>query len=155
MALIYPYRTKVGKPRCKLFLHKWNVFFSKKKKTICRHYAASKNRIEIVKLLLEHKAQPNVANNIKQTPLHRAAVQGYTAVVRMLLEAKCRVNPKDSEGNTPMHLACEENHGDTAILLLQNGANEDQLNTDGKSPLDVCRTKELRQFLDKHIQDNA
>ncbi|KAI9268192.1 ankyrin repeat-containing domain protein [Phascolomyces articulosus] len=33
------------------------------------HYAASKNRIDIVKLLLENKADTNQVNNIKQTPL--------------------------------------------------------------------------------------
>lgn len=83
---------------------------------------------------------------------HRAAVHGYTAIVKLLLESKCRVNPKDSEGNTPLHLACEEGHGGTAVLLLENGGNADQPNSEGKTPLDMCRTSELKKFIEEHSE---
>ncbi|KAI9313107.1 ankyrin repeat-containing domain protein [Dichotomocladium elegans] len=119
--------------------------------SICSHYAASKNWVEIAKALIP-RAPPNQLNNIKQTPLHRAAVHGYTAIVNSLLESKCRVNPKDTEGNTPLHLACEEEHGDTATALLEHGANPDQSNQDGKTPLGLCRSQKFRQFLDKYIE---
>lgn len=63
------------------------------------------------------------------------------------MKAKSRINPKDIEGNTPLHYACEEGHGDCAVFLIENNANVDQLNNEGKSPIDLCPTKELKDFI--------
>lgn len=82
-------------------------------------------------------------------------MQGHTAIVKLLLDAKCRVNPKDGQANTPLHLACEEGHGDTAMALIENGGNADQLNAEGKSPLDVCRTPQLRIYIQRRIEEES
>jgi 26S proteasome non-ATPase regulatory subunit 10 len=68
-------------------------------------------------------------------------------IIELLISAKSRVNPKDVEGNTPLHYACEEGHGDCAVFLIENNGNVDQLNNDGKSPIDLCPTKEVREFI--------
>lgn len=78
---------------------------------------------------------------------HRAASGGYIKIIELLIKAKSRINPKDVEGNTPLHYACEEGHGDCAVYLIENNANEDQLNSDGKTPIDLCPTKEVKNFI--------
>lgn len=41
---------------------------------------------ELVKLLLEHKANPNSATMAGHTPLHIAAREGHTQTARVLLD---------------------------------------------------------------------
>ena len=41
---------------------------------------------EVVKLLLEHKANPNATTTAGHTPLHIAAREGHAQTIRMLLD---------------------------------------------------------------------
>src|SRR5215208_6773899 len=62
-------------------------------------YIASRNGYaNIVELLLEAKANPNVHyRDQKLTPLHAAAFYGHTEVVKALLAYNANVNAKDSD----------------------------------------------------------
>jgi len=46
---------------------------------------------EIVVLLLEHEASPNIVDNKGSTPLHLAAWAGHTDIVRLILTQGVRV----------------------------------------------------------------
>lgn len=95
--------------------------------TSALHYACSKNHIETVKVLLEHKADPSVRDNYGQTPLHRlfsyfyfdfilnnnlniknhkgAASKGNIKIVELLLSIyKASPNLTDVQGNTALYL---------------------------------------------------
>ncbi|KAJ7220291.1 ankyrin repeat-containing domain protein, partial [Mycena pura] len=106
------------------------------------HYAASKSRIDIGKLLISRGADINAKDNANQVPLHRAATIGSAAFIRLLLEsavppAKTRLNNADRIGNTPLHLAMDSGHGEAAVVLISAGADRTRLNLDGEAPEDV------------------
>ncbi|KAJ7650867.1 ankyrin repeat-containing domain protein [Roridomyces roridus] len=105
--------------------------------TYSRHYAASKSRIDIGKLLISRGADINAKDNANQIPLHRAATTGSMGFIRLLLENKTRLNNADRIGNTPLHLAMDSAHAEAAVALINAGADRGRLNLDEEAPEDV------------------
>ncbi|KAH9943696.1 ankyrin repeat-containing domain protein [Amylocystis lapponica] len=96
-----------------------------------RHYAASKSRVDIGKLLISRGADINARDKANQLPLHRAATTGSTGFINILLNPpegspKPRLNTADRIGNTPLHLAMESAHAEAACLLIEAGADRDK-----------------------------
>lgn len=81
----------------------------------CRGYT------EMVRLLLEHGADPNRRDCVGNTPLHLAAVTGKISVVTLLLNAGTDLLSLDQESYNPLQLA------QTKLKLLQNCKGEDML----------------------------
>ncbi|KIY43808.1 ankyrin [Fistulina hepatica ATCC 64428] len=107
-----------------------------------RHYAASKARIDIGRLLLSRGADINAKDKANQVPLHRAATTGSVGFIRLLLDSavppnKTRLNTADRVGNTPLHLAMESAHAEVAVMLILAGADRTRLNNDQETPEDV------------------
>ncbi|KAH9440839.1 hypothetical protein Pst134EA_032972, partial [Puccinia striiformis f. sp. tritici] len=110
------------------------------------HYAASKGRLEIGRLLLQYGADVNAKDRANQLPLHRAASSGATPFIKLLLESansneekgterpKAKLNVIDNAGHTALHLAFESGHAETACVLIEAGANRERLDPDGKRP---------------------
>lgn len=67
-------------------------------------YAASRNRPEILELLLQNHADPNVKDDHGATALHRAASRGNLKCVQLLLQHNktVDVDSQDSVGNTAL-----------------------------------------------------
>ncbi|KAJ7036828.1 ankyrin repeat-containing domain protein [Mycena alexandri] len=106
------------------------------------HYAASKSRIDIGKLLISRGADINAKDKANQVPLHRAATIGSLGFIRLLLDSsvppnKTRLNNADRIGNTPLHLAMDSAHAEAAVALINAGADRGKLNLDGEAPEDV------------------
>jgi ankyrin repeat protein len=49
---------------------------------------------EIVRILLAHGANPNLADDIGETPLSRAKSSGNTKIVEMLVKAGANAEPE-------------------------------------------------------------
>ncbi|KAJ7671446.1 ankyrin repeat-containing domain protein [Mycena polygramma] len=106
------------------------------------HYAASKSRIDIGKLLISRGADINAKDKANQVPLHRAATTGSLGFIRLLLDSsvppnKTRLNNADRIGNTALHLAMDSAHAEAAVALINAGADRGKLNLDGEAPEDV------------------
>jgi uncharacterized protein len=83
------------------------------------HGAARTNRLEVIKLLLDNKADINIPTTSgKETPLHYAARFNNPDIVKFLLEKGAVKDAKDASGNTPLDAAKKEN-ADKVIPLLK------------------------------------
>ena len=86
-------------------------------KVTALHAGASRGGAEIVKMLLEAGADPNVEQERGFVPLHSAAANGNVAVVELLLNHGARANAKADDGKTPVDMAAEQGHEDLADML--------------------------------------
>src|SRR5213079_1200178 len=89
------------------------------------HRAATVGDVQLVKLLLERGANPNVMDDGGYTPLHRAAALGNVPVAQVLLQGKAQPNRLDKGGRTPIDVAeqvctSDKKHA-TRDLLERNG----------------------------------
>lgn len=71
----------------------------------------------MIRTLVEHKGQINVAQHGGWTPLHQAAAQGFVDVVRFLLENGANAASKSDEGVLALHLARKNGHTLIAEIL--------------------------------------
>jgi ankyrin repeat protein len=86
-------------------------------KVTALHAGASRGGAEIVKLLLEAGADPNVKQERGFVPLHSAAANGSAAVVELLLKHGAHPDAKAEDGKTPADMATEGGHKDLAEKL--------------------------------------
>jgi ankyrin repeat protein len=87
-----------------------------------------------IKFLFRAGADPNLANNLGETPLYRYIV--YTCqhpsraddelIIRLLLEHGADPNQRSLDGNTPLYWAVFRNRLDIARNLLEHGADANQ-----------------------------
>lgn len=88
------------------------------KQRTCLHIASARGSLEIVRLLLDYGANPNIRDCVSNLPIHLAIISSHVPVVTLLLEAGTDIHSLDLNGKTVLHLAGtrlrwllnEENH---------------------------------------------
>jgi ankyrin repeat protein len=130
------------------------------------HMAIAGDKLEIIKLLLDHKADLKTRNTYSLTPLHLAAESGKANIVAMLIKAGADVNAKQQrfslpcgsgeeetpQLNTPLHLAAARGNPDTINALLTGKANINAANVRGETPLMSSLTPPLYTPIDEESQ---
>ena len=84
------------------------------------------------RLLLQHGADPNLADNKGNSPLIRAAMASGDAgrgVAALLLDAEAEIDHQSKDGSTALNFACQNSNVEVAKLLLERGAS--RLDGDG------------------------
>ena len=111
--------------------------------------AAQNGHITILKLLIEHKADVNLAS-IKEayTPVHKAVERNQQACVQVLLDAGANIHLADTWGNTAAHKAAQKNHVELLKILKASGANMSQQNVAGITPLSFAIENKLQESID-------
>ena len=105
------------------------------------------NKTKVVKLLLEHGADPNKADEDKDTPLHLACKNNNLILVKLLLGYNIDVNIQNIYGRTPLDLACDNEDIKLPIvkLLLEHGADPNIKNNFDKTPLyEACSNNNIK-----------
>ncbi|KAI1170064.1 ankyrin repeat-containing domain protein [Nemania sp. FL0916] len=72
---------------------------------------------ELVKLLLDHGADPNVSDHDGSTALHQATHMWNIEAVRLLLDHGANVRAQDKDGNTPFQIAARDGADNIRRLL--------------------------------------
>ncbi|WP_165379646.1 ankyrin repeat domain-containing protein [Rickettsiales endosymbiont of Peranema trichophorum] len=87
------------------------------------HIAVCHNHVDVTRLLLQHKANPNFLEETGKTTLHLAVEDSeYLDTLELLLEAGAETNIVDNDGETPLSIAISYRQKEICILLLQRGA---------------------------------
>ncbi|XP_052646904.1 putative ankyrin repeat domain-containing protein 20A5 [Harpia harpyja] len=74
-----------------------------------------------VAILLQHGADPNLADADGNTALHLAVVSPNTTVAGLLLEHNANINAQNREGYTPLNLAVSKHDEETVEFLHKKG----------------------------------
>jgi ankyrin repeat protein len=83
------------------------------------HIAAAYGQIEVLSMLLNRSADPDLLNRHKQTPLMLAAMHGKISCVEILIKAGANILMFDSlNGRTCLHYAAYYGHSDCLIEIL-------------------------------------
>jgi ankyrin repeat protein len=104
------------------------------------HLAATSEQPQVVKMLLDAGADPNVPTyDYRNTALHSASAKGYTPVVQVLVDHpgknKTNINAINHDRLTALNRASINGHIDTVDLLLRKRANYELRDNRGHSPL--------------------
>ena len=92
--------------------------------------AASSGCTAEARLLLQHGADPNLADNDGDSPLIRAAMASGDAgrgVAALLLDAEAEIDHQNKNGEVALHFACQVSNVEVAKLLLERGAQSHDL----------------------------
>ncbi|KAG5276639.1 hypothetical protein AALO_G00107960 [Alosa alosa] len=99
------------------------------------HLAVVNKHLLCVQCLLEAGADPNIANDLGETPLYRACEKPTEEIVELLLMFGAKVSQASIEGVTPLHEAVRNKNLDICNLLVRARANIRARNTYGVEPL--------------------
>ena len=97
--------------------------------------AAYSGQIDVVRLLLEARADTGMPEDESQTPLEAASELGYQDIVRLLLESRADGGTPRVTLETPIWLASSSGHEEIVRLLLEAGAPTEASYDDGETPL--------------------
>ena len=87
-------------------------------------YIASQNgHYQVVELLLNQQADPNILNNNGVTALYIASKNGHYQVVELLLKQQANPNVQLPNGQTALYTASQNDHYHVVELLLNHEAN--------------------------------
>lgn len=89
--------------------------------------------LRFLKLLVEYKADPNILNNDKRTPIRWAAWYGNIEMASLLIEKNAELNIGDFQGYTPLHTAstsASKADHEFIELLLKHKADPNTKTTD-------------------------
>mmetsp|Transcript_37656 Transcript_37656/g.70232 ORF Transcript_37656/g.70232 Transcript_37656/m.70232 type:complete len:270 (-) Transcript_37656:263-1072(-) len=85
-------------------------------------YAIGANRIAVVKLLLDSRANPYAVDSSGNSGLHYAAGYGRKELLEYLLKVGANVSQPNSQGQTPMAVATQNRQESCIQILKAHGA---------------------------------
>ena len=97
--------------------------------------AAKNGHTDIVRLLLDKGAKPNISDDYGESPLKAAAYEGYKEVIKLLIDSGADPNMVDGNFDSALHEAASMGHNDVIQLLLDIGVNPNISNRWGDEPL--------------------
>jgi ankyrin repeat protein len=111
-----------------------------------------------VEILLQHRANINIKNNNKHTPLYEASIHKHAAVIKTLLINGADITISYNNGNNILHILSDK--GNIPILLNNRRIDVNVKNDIGNTPLHILSYEGDIDFMllllnDKDIDINA
>ena len=102
-------------------------------------YFCRYGHVDIVRILVSHKANVNARTDCDDTPLTLAAIEGHDNVVHALLsDSQCLVDAKGQDGSTALHYSCRDGHVDIVKSLVKHKADVNARPDHGATPLTLA-----------------
>ncbi len=135
--------------RCSLVLGQFPALIDKKDKFACTPLsnAAYAGNAEIVKFLLEKKANISIANNYGDQPVHRAAQAGHMEVLELLFANGAVFWAKNRKGETPLFKAAGEGKKEAVEYLISKGDFINTVDNQDNTPLHKAALKGNPAFI--------
>ena len=111
------------------------------------HQIVIKNKIEIVKMLINYGANINIQDYYGNTAVHYCISEENIEILQLLLQHNPNLNLIDIDGNTPLHLYLKNSYLEKEILQLL--ITKSDLNIQNNNGL-TC----LKNIIDLYIVDN-
>lgn len=123
------------------------------------HYAAAKNRADLVELLLDHGADVNVEVDAPigrgSVPLDYAVARGFLPLCKLLIDRGADVEATYPSETTVLQIAAVFDQPAIARLLIENGAAPRTRNREGTSPLDDAAWRGFRDVAEVLVDAGA
>jgi ankyrin repeat protein len=120
------------------------------------HVASSYGYLEVVRILVEQRADMAAQDNHQKAPLHAASGEGHVDVVRFLVEHGADATALDMNGWIPLHWASLCGHVEVARFFVEHGVDPTTRGYDGRTPLHCASTAgslDVVRFLVEHGAD--
>ena len=121
------------------------------------HYSCRYGHIDIVRTLVNHKANVNARTESCDTPLILAAINKHDNVVHALSDYNCEVLAKDKDAYTALlHLSCERGYvGIVMTLLTEHKANVNARTHSGDTPIILASRKKHEPIVRALLSDSG
>ena len=119
------------------------------------NFAAEKNNVEIVKLLLQFGADKNKTNADGTGPAFQAARAGSTEVLKILLDAGVSVDTTNGANMSFLSIAAFHNRVDVVKLLIARQASFSKTDINGQGPLHAAAASGNFAVLKLLLQNKA
>lgn len=103
--------------------------------------AAGKGFLDVIKVLLEFKADPNLKRVEGESAISWAAYNEQEAVIQYLVTPKFKVNidAQNNEGTNSLMWAAQKNFGDIVEILIDAGCNVNLVNENDNTALGFAK----------------
>eukprot|EP00092_Neocalanus_flemingeri_P024563 GFUD01026641.1.p1 GENE.GFUD01026641.1~~GFUD01026641.1.p1 ORF type:complete len:1187 (+),score=294.85 GFUD01026641.1:192-3752(+) len=128
------------------------------------HIAATYGHEEVVRILLEAKANVRLKDHQNQSALHRAAQEGTPEIIKLIFESLDEnereqiVREEDDEGNTPLILSVEAGNSEGVSIFMDNtdcASLLNRANDQGECPLHFASRSGDKVTLELLIDNGA
>jgi len=107
------------------------------------------NNAQLVKMLLEAEADPDIQDELGQTALMKAGYTGNIEIVKRLLNAGADPNIQDENGSTVLFDVINRGHVKVLKLLLRKGVNPNIEDNNNRTALMMADYRGNDEFLEK------
>ena len=119
------------------------------------HVAISKADLNMMRLLLNAKADVNIRGDYRQTSLQLAVNKKHLAMVNLLLKYRPSINVLDQSDNSALHNAVLSRNLPIVKRLLQAGAQPNTVNNQGETPLTDALSRRKAQIAKQLVEKGA
>ncbi|MFM8186484.1 MAG: ankyrin repeat domain-containing protein, partial [Alphaproteobacteria bacterium] len=109
--------------------------------------------LEVIKLLIDSKANINCADNYGNTPLHLSIYSENLEVIKLLIDSKANIDVSNKLSKTPLEIANDKKN-DKIILIIKN---KSEVNNHHIPPTGITRSsakknpEPLNVYVSKYI----